>query len=307
MTPYDAIIVGGSYAGLAAALVLARARRRILVADAGAPRNHFARHARGVLAQDGRPGHEILAAARAQLAAYPSVSWFDGEITQASGSDGSFVLAAADGMPRPARKLLLASGVTDALPDIPGLAECWGESVLHCPYCHGYEIGGGVIGVLNATPHAAMHAQLIADWGEVTLFTQGADVIDAEQRAQLQCRGITLETVAVLHAEHSGRQLSGLHLADGRHIPLRALFVAVQTTPRGALPGLLGCALETTPQGSMLQTDAQKQTGIAGVYAAGDAALARSNITLAAADGVNAAVALHHALIAEDVAARRVA
>ncbi|MCQ4164994.1 NAD(P)/FAD-dependent oxidoreductase [Tahibacter harae] len=307
MTPYDALIVGGSYAGLAAGLILARARRRILIADAGAPRNHVARHAHGVLAQDGRPGHEILAAARAQLAAYPGVSWLAQEVTAACGSDGDFRLHAADGTAWRSRKLLLASGVTDTLPDIPGLAECWGASVLHCPYCHGYEIGGGAIGVLNATPHAALHAQLIADWGEVTLFTQGADVIDAEQRAQLTRRRIALETVPVRRAEGQGRQLSGLHLADGRRVPLRALFVAVQTNPRGALPGLLGCALESTPQGSILQTDAQKQTSIAGVYAAGDAALARSNITLAAADGVNAAVALHHALIATDDPARRLA
>lgn len=307
MTPYDAVIVGGSYAGLSAALMLARARRRILVADAGTPRNHAARHAHGVLAQDGRPGQEILAAARAQLAAYPSVSWLAQEITAASGSDGDFRLQAADGSTLHSRKLLLASGVSDALPDIPGLAECWGESVLHCPYCHGYEIGGGAIGVLNATPHAAMHAQLIADWGEVTLFTQGADVADTEQRAQLARRGIALETTPVLGAEYSARQLSGLHLADGRRIPLRALFVAVQTTPRGALPGLLGCEQEITPQGSILRTDAQKQTSVAGVYAAGDAALARSNITLAAADGVNAAVALHHVLIAEGYTAQRAA
>lgn len=307
MTPYDAVIVGGSYAGLAAALMLARARRRILIADAGTPRNHVARHAHGVLAQDGRPGQEILAAARAQLAAYPSVSWLAQEITAASGSDGDFRLQAADGSTLHSRKLLLASGVSDALPDIPGLTECWGESVLHCPYCHGYEIGGGAIGVLNATPHAAMHAQLIADWGKVTLFTHGADVVDAEQRAQLARRGIALETTPVLGAESNARQLSGLHLADGRRLPLRALFVAVQNTPRGALPGLLGCEREITPQGSILRTDAQKQTSVAGVYAAGDVALARSNITLAAADGVTAAVALHHVLIAEDDPARRAA
>jgi thioredoxin reductase len=301
MTSYDAIIIGGSYAGLSAALMLARARRRVLVADAGAPRNHVARHSHGVLAQDGRPGQEILAAARAQLAAYPSVTWLEQEIIAASGQDGDFQLRAADGRGLQARKLLLASGVSDALPRIPGIAECWGESVLHCPYCHGYEIGGGAIGLLNATPHAVAHAQLIADWGNVTLFTQGADLpADVDSQALLAHRGITLETCPVVALEHEARQLSAVRLANDRVRPLRALFIAVQTTPRGTLPELLGCEAEITPLGSILRTDAQKLTSVAGVYAAGDVALARSNITLAAADGVNAAVSLHHALVVED-------
>ena len=303
MNSHDALIVGGSYAGLSAAFMLARARRRVLVLDAGSPRNRFAAHSHGVLAQDGRDGSDILADARAQLAAYPTVEFVDATIEAAAGRDGDFVVTDTHGREFRGRKLLLAIGVTDTLPDIPGVAERWGRSVLHCPYCHGYEIGGGPIGLLSSGPTAAQHAALIADWGEVTLFTHGQPAPDDEHAPLLRRRKVTVETTAIDALKGDSDTLERILLQGGRHIAVRALFVALNSRPAGTLAAQLGCAFDPTPAGTIIRTDANKATGVAGVYAAGDAALARTNITLAAADGVVAGVSLHHALIADEVVA----
>lgn len=303
MNSHDALIVGGSYAGLSAAIMLARARRRVLILDAGSPRNRFAAHSHGVLAQDGRAGSEILADARAQLAAYATVEFVDTTIRTAAGRDGDFVVTDTRGHEFRGRKLLLATGVTDTLPDIPGVAERWGRSVLHCPYCHGYEIGGGPIGLLSSGPTAAQHAGLIADWGDVTLFTHGQPAPEDEHAPLLRWRKVAVETTAIAALEGDGDTLEHILLQDGRRIAVRALFVALDNRPAGTLASQLGCDFDPTPAGTIIRTDANKATGVAGVYAAGDTALARTNITLAAADGVVAGVSLHHTLIADEVVA----
>ncbi len=163
---YDAVIVGGSFAGLSAALQLARARRQVIVIDAGRPRNRFAEHSHGVLAQDGLAGSDILATARAQVAAYPTATIVSGEVFSAHILDRKFAVE-ANGEQIECKRLLLATGVVDMLPDIPGLSERWGKTVATCPFCHGYEIGGGSIGVLATGPLSVHHASLIADWGDV--------------------------------------------------------------------------------------------------------------------------------------------
>jgi thioredoxin reductase len=296
---YDAIIIGGSFSGLSAAMILGRARRSILVVDAGAPRNRFAAHSHGVLAQDGRPGSDILADARVQLSAYPTVTMVRGMAISVSGQDGGFVVRTADGASAEGRKLLLATGVVDTLPDVPGVAERWGKSVLHCPYCHGYEIGGGAIGVLATVPHSAQQAALVADWGDVTFFTNGWLEPDETERAVLDRRGVTIETARVSGLEGRGTELEGVRLEDGRLVAVRALFIGSATRMASPLAQTLGCALDDTPVGPIVRTDAQKLTTVAGVYAAGDAAYAPSNITLASADGVRAGMGIHRALIAD--------
>ena len=298
--PHDVAIIGGSYAGLAAATLLARAHRRVLVLDAGLPRNRFASHAHGVLGHDGRPGADILADARSQLLRYPTAEWQGADIVRIDGEDGRFAAHAADGRTWFARKLLLATGVTDMLPDLPGARERWGRTVLHCPYCHGYEISPGPIGVMAPAAHVQHYASLIADWGDVVLFANGEAVADPEL---LAARGVRIEPGPVAGLVGEAPALDGMRLADGRFVPLRALFLASRIAPSGPLPAMLGCATEDTPLGSMLRTDAQKQTTRAGVYAAGDIALMRSNITLATADGVTAGFSLHQALIADALGA----
>ena len=176
----EVIIVGGSYAGIAAGLILARARRAVTVIDAGLPRNRAASHSHGVLGLDGISGAELLKTARQQLLDYPSVRWIHAEAAHATASPDGVEVRTADGQVLAARKLLLASGISDQLPDLPGLAERWGSTVLHCPYCHGYEVGGGAIGVLGGYPMSAGKAPLFADWGNVTFFSQAGEISEEE-------------------------------------------------------------------------------------------------------------------------------
>lgn len=297
---HDAIIVGGSYAGLSAALMLARARRRVLVIDAGQPRNRHSAHAHGVLAQDGRPGAEILAEGCAQLLRYPTVTWRNAAATHAEGDDGDFRVRTADGSEHRARKLLLATGLVDAMPAVPGAAERWGRTVLHCPYCHGYEMSPGPFGVLVHSPMVGHYASMIADWGDVTLFTDGAPNPDPDL---LAARGVRVETAPVLGLEGEGTALDGMRLRDGRLVPLRAIFMPGALSPAGPLVQALGCELQEIPLGHIVRTNEQKLTSRPGVHAAGDAAIMRSNIVLACADGVLAGVSLHQSLIADAISA----
>lgn len=297
----DAVIVGGSFAGLSAAMMLARARRSVLVVDSGLPRNRFSSHSHGVLGLDGIPGGDLLRQAKAQLLDYPTVRWVNDSVTDAQPTVDGFAVTTAAGETWAARKLLLATGIRDVLPDLPGLAERWGHSVLHCPYCHGYEIGGGEIGLLGGHALSGMMASVLADWGRVTLFAHGM-ALDEDTLANLHRRGVRIETEQVVALEGDAPQLSAALLADGRRIDLRALFVSARQEMGSALVEQLGCELEESPVGVLVRVDAQKQTTVPGVYAAGDAT-AMGNITLASAEGVRAGVSMHHALIAEDGAA----
>lgn len=295
---FDAIIVGGSFAGLSAGLILARARRNVLVVDAGLPRNRFAAHSHGVLGLDGIAGSELLKQAKAQLLDYPTVRWSNDTVVDGHATPDGFALSTAAGETWATRKVLLATGIRDELPELPGLAERWGSSVVHCPYCHGYEIGGGSIGLLGGHAMSPKMASVLADWGQVTFFTQGVE-IEAEDLAILQRRGVTLETAPVMSLEGEAPQLSAAVLGDGRRTDIRALFVTAKQHMASPLAEKLGCALEDSPVGVLLTVDAQKQTSVPGVYAAGDATT-MGNITLAMAEGVRAGVGLHHALIAAD-------
>lgn len=297
---HDAVIVGGSYAGLAAAMPLVRARRRVLVIDDGKPRNRFSPHAHGFLTQDGRPGGEIAAAARAQVAAYPTAEFRTGRVVEARKTADGFGVALADGSAVEARRVLLAHGVEDVLPDIPGAAERWGKTALHCPYCHGYEIGGGAIGVLGTSPMSVHYALLIADWGEVTFFQNGAVALDAEDARKLSRRGVAVEPVPIAALEGDAPGLDGVRLADGRLVPLKAIFLGQYVRQPGRLAEMLGCAIEDTPVGQILKVDQIGQTNVPGVFAAGDAARAAGNVTLAAAAGTMAGTALHRSLVEED-------
>ncbi|HEL4257629.1 NAD(P)/FAD-dependent oxidoreductase [Stenotrophomonas maltophilia] len=294
----EVIIVGGSYAGIAAGLILARARRAVTVIDAGLPRNRAASHSHGVLGLDGISGAELLKTARQQLLDYPSVRWIHAEAAHATASPDGVEVRTADGQVLAARKLLLASGISDQLPDLPGLAERWGSTVLHCPYCHGYEVGGGAIGVLGGHPMSAGKAPLFADWGNVTFFSQAGEISE-EERAAMQQRGVQIEISTVIAVQGDQPTWLEVELADGRRIAQRALFVPATQAMATPLVQQLGCALVESPLGVLIEVDAMKQTSVPNVYAAGDATTV-GNITLAAAEGVRAGIGVHHALVSED-------
>jgi thioredoxin reductase len=300
--PHDAIIIGGSYAGLNAAMQLVRARRRVLIIDDNRPRNRFAARAHGVMGRDGMPGSEIAAEARAQVAAYPTAAFRRGEVVGVQSGACGFSVSLADGGQVTGRRVLLAHGVQDVLPDLPGVKERWGRKVLHCPYCHGYEIGGGPIGVLGASPMSVHQAVMVAEWGQVVLFLNDKLEPDAEQARMLERRGVIVEAMPVAALEGEGAGLDGARLADGRLIPLKAVFVGPRLRLNGDLAQAMGCEIEETPLGEMIRTDDLKQTTVPGVFAAGDAARMMSNVTLAAADGVMAGIGLHRSLIEEDAA-----
>lgn len=295
--PYDAVIVGGSFAGLSAGLQLARARRSILVIDEGRRRNRFSSHSHGFLGQDGREPAAIVAEAKAQLLAYPTVAWQDARASDAKIEGNGFSITDSGGDQHRARRLLLATGVRDELPAIPGLQERWGKSVLHCPYCDGYELGGGKLGVLASGSFSALKAALVADWGEVTLFLNGEAEPDAEATALLERRGVAIERAPIVAAEGEGTAMAGLRLADGRLAPIKALFVAAGICPASPLAEELGCAFDNGPFGPLLRVDGMKQTSVTGVYAAGDAATGRHSVALAVADGVLAGTGLHMSLL----------
>jgi thioredoxin reductase len=212
----DAIIIGGGFAGLSAAYILGRARRHVTIIDSGTPRNRFAAHSHGVLALDGKSGLEILADARRQLAAYPTVTFIEGQADSAGGTIDNFHVHLAGRDPITARRLLLANGMEDRLPEIPGLKERWGKTVLHCPYCHGYEIGGGPIGVIAMHSMSAHQAAVVADWGDVTLFTNAMPEPDETARSLLERRNVSLQPGAVSAIETGADEMLRVRLAKTR-------------------------------------------------------------------------------------------
>ncbi len=294
---YDVVIVGGSFAGLSAAMQLARARRRVLLVDAGRPRNRYAAHAHGFLGQDGVPPHEIVARAREQLARYPTVAFLDGEAVEAASRDGGFEIAMADGQRVRGARLILATGMRDELPALPGLRERWGQTVLHCPYCHGYEVAGQPLGVMAAHPLSAHQGMLLPDWGPTTYFTQGQFEPTAEEARQFEARGVRVERSPIVQLLGDAPALSGVVLADGRQLPIAALFVASKAHMASPLAAQLGCAFDEGPLGPVIRVDELRQTTAPGVYAAGDAATPMSNATLASASGVMAGVCAHRSLV----------
>ena len=305
LTTYDVIVVGGSFAGLSAAMQLARARRRVCVVDSGQPRNRFAAASHGFFGQDGEPPLAMIGQARRKLAAYPSVTFVQGTLvsaTAAAHSGQDFAVALQGGEQLAARKLVLAFGVQDGLPEIAGLRERWGATVLHCPYCHGFEFAGQRLGVLYHSPQSGMHAQLIADWGPTTLFLNGETTLDSAEHGRLLALGIAIEPARIAALEGPGQGLTGVRLqaaegGDACVVPLAALYVASATRPASPLAEQLGCAFDEGPMGPYVRTDANKMTTVPGVYAAGDLTLMRHNATLASAEGVLAGTGAHQALV----------
>lgn len=293
----DAIIIGGSFAGLSAAMYVARARRSVCVVDAGSPRNRFAEHSHGFFAQDGSEPGAMLATARAQVAAYPTVSFVRGEAAGAAREADGFSVTLATGEVLQGARLVLAFGVSDELPAIPGVAERWGRSVLHCPYCHGYEFSGQRLGVLNVSPMSLHQAMLIAEWGRTTFYLNGDPGPDPAALDGLRERGVAIEPAPVRALHGDGPRLSAIELADGRMSDVDALYLGPRTRLNSGIAQQLGCEVEEGAWGPVIRTDEQKMTTVPGVYAAGDITRSAHNVTWASADGVTAGLAVHRSLV----------
>jgi thioredoxin reductase len=290
---HDVIVIGGSYAGMAATLQLVRARRSVLVVDAGERRNRFASHSHGFLGQDGVSPGEIATNARRQLEAYPTLSWHNGRAEAILGQVDSFTVTTADGELHRGRRILLATGVADQLPPVAGLAERWGKAVFHCPYCHGYEIGQGRIGIIGTGPMSIHQAELLTDWGEVTLLVNEAVELSRDARSTLKRRGVTSEGAPIDRIEGH----ADVAMADGRLLRFAGLFAVSRTDPSGSLTEALGCKLEETPMGMQVRTDVENKTSVPGIFACGDVARVPHSVSLAVGNGAMAGAQVHRSLL----------
>jgi thioredoxin reductase len=292
---HDVVIIGGGPAGLSAALVLGRARRRVIVVDAGTPRNAPAAHMQGYLSRDGTPPAELLRAARAEVRSY-GVEIVDDRVVDAT---AGFAFRLAGGRTVEARQVLLATGAVDELPDVGGARERWGRDLLHCPYCHGWELRDRALGVLGTGPGSVEHAHLLRQWtDDVVLFTHTATVTAAE-RASLDARAIAVVDGTVERLVVADDRLRGVQLADGRTVPRDALFIRPALRAHADGPAAaLGC--EMVARG-LVRTDTDGRTSVPGVWSAGNATNPRAQVITAAGEGSAVAIAINTELVKDDI------
>ena len=303
--PWDSIVIGGGAAGLSAALMLGRARRRVLVVDAGEPRNRFAAHMHGALGHDGLDPAELLRRGREEVRGY-GVEVREGSATGVFDDDdptspGTLTVRFTGDWEASARSIVVASGQTDQLPDLPGLREQWGVGVLHCPYCHGWQVRGKRLAVLGSTPMSVHQAQLVRQWSDDLVFlTAGAGELDHGTAARLRSRGVRLEPTPVAGILSHGGPLTGVRLEDDRVLHIDAVFVASTGQPH--LDFLGGLGLETTegPMGSYLVTDQFGQTSHPRVWAVGNVANPGATVPVSMAAGSMAGGMVNMALVNEE-------
>jgi thioredoxin reductase len=298
MNTFDVVIIGGGAAGLSAALVLCRARRRVLVVDSGAPRNAPAAHLHGFLSRDGMPPSDLLAAGRAEVRGYGGTV-MTGAVTAVSSLPDSFQVQLAEGEQVSARRVLVATGLRDELPDIPGLVARWGRDVLHCPYCHGWEVRDQPLAVLWNGPETVRYAQIVRQWSDDVVLFARADTLTQGQRSQLAARAIGIVEGAVSGVLVEDDHLTAVRLNDGRVIFRAAVFVPPRFVPKGDLLAGLGCDLDE--QGWVMMTGAAGATSMPGVWVAGNVANPRAQLITAAGEGSAAAIAINADLTDEDV------
>ncbi|MEV6024951.1 NAD(P)/FAD-dependent oxidoreductase [Streptomyces sp. NPDC052036] len=307
---YEVVVVGGGPAGLSAALVLGRARRRTLVVDAGEPRNAPASHLHGYLSRDGRPPADLLAAGREEIARYGVELVRDRAVDAVRDSGGEFDVTLAGGGSAHARMLVLATGLRDELPPVPGVAERFGRDVLHCPYCHGWEVRDRPFGVLATSPSGVHQALMVSQWSkDVTLFLH---TVAEDELSDLDLRRLAAAGVGVVRGEVAGLvaeedRLTGVRLADGTVHDRSVLFVAPRAVPRSGLFERLGAELSETPFGSYPVVDERGLTTVPGLWAAGNAIGFAEQIVNAASRGYRAGAGINGELLMTDLdAAARV-
>ncbi|WP_448616415.1 NAD(P)/FAD-dependent oxidoreductase [Modestobacter sp. URMC 112] len=309
---YEVVVVGGGAAGLNGALMLARSRRTVLVVDAGAPRNAPAAGVHGLLGREGMPPGELLERGRSEVRSYGG-HVVVGEATGAARAGDGFRVELADGRTVAARRLLVTTGLVDELPDVPGLRERWGRDVLHCPYCHGWEVRDQAIGVLACGPMAVHQALLFRQLSaDVVLFTHEQPAPSGEQAEQLAALGVRVVTGAVACVEVAGDRLAGVRLADGRLVARTVVTVQSRMVARAGFLAGLGLVPVPHPSGMgvHLPADPAGRSGVPGVWVAGNVTDLAAQVGAAASAGAFAGAQVNADLVAEDarraVAATRV-
>jgi thioredoxin reductase len=297
LSEVDVAVIGGGAAGLSAALVLSRARRRVAVLDAGAPRNAPAAHMQGFLSRDGVPPGELVAAGRAEAVAYGAQLISTTVTSLATRGMAGYDVLRAEARQLTARRVLVTTGLRDELPDIPGLRERWGRDLLHCPYCHGFEVRDQPLGVLGGTPGAVEHALLIRQWSADVIYFPHTDELTDDDWQRLAARGIQVTAGTVAGLIVTDDRLHGVELDAGNVVLRTAVFVRPRLIPNSALLIELGCAADDS---GWVAADATGRTSVPGVWVAGNVVNPRAQVITAAGEGSSAAIAINADLVQED-------
>ncbi|MGX5689033.1 NAD(P)/FAD-dependent oxidoreductase [Arcticibacter tournemirensis] len=294
---FDVIIIGGSYSGLSAAMALGRSLRRVLIIDSGLPCNRQTPHSHNFITQDGKTPKEISQLAREQVEKYDTVRFQNGLAVKGAKTEYGFEVETRSGEKFNAKKIILATGVRDIMPAITGFSECWGISVVHCPYCHGYEIKSLTTGIL-ADGDAAMHYALLVSnlTKDLVVFTNGASSLTSDQRQKLEDHNIAIVEAEVDRLEQSDGQIERIVFKNGTTAPVEALYARVPFVQHSDIPEQLGC--EMTEEG-LVKTTAFQQTTVSGVFACGDNAMLMRSVANAVASGNLAGAAVNKELCEE--------
>lgn len=294
---FDVIIVGGSYAGLSAGMGLGRALRNVLIIDSGQPANRYTPHSHNFLTHDGRSPAEIATIAKQQVDKYSTVKRITGQVLSAERIDKEFTVTLADGARYRASKLIFATGIVDICPEIQGLSECWGKSVLHCPYCHGYEVRDVATGILGNGDYAFDFGSLISNWtSQLTIYTNGASTLSKEQTAKLTKHNIRIVEDQIDSLNHTNGYLDGIAFVNGNSTIVKALYTRPAFKQHSDLPKTLGC--ELTEDG-YIKVDGGHHTTVAGLYACGDNVTRMRTVANAVAMGTTTAITLNKDMILE--------
>ena len=294
----DVVIVGGGPAGLSAALTLARARRRVTVVDAGEPRNAPADGVHGLLALDGLSPAELLARGRAEVFGYGG-EIVAGEVVDVSHASDGFAVVLGGGDILRARRLLIATGLVDELPEVPGVRQQWGTGVLHCPYCHGWEVQDRWIGVLATGPMSVHQALMFRQWSPRIRFFAGDQETAREDRACLTALDIAIVEGRIEHLEVDGGRVTGVRLAGGQLIEVDVAVVSPRMVARAEVFAGIGVEPREHPAGSFIEADSTGRTSVPGVWVAGNASDLSAQVSVAAAEGTRAAQHINADLVRE--------
>lgn len=298
-THFDAIIIGGSYSGLSAAMALGRALRQVLIIDSGFPCNAQTPHSHNFITQDGETPHSIASKARDQVATYDTVKFHSGLVIDGTETASGFEIITEAGETFTTKKLLFATGVKDVMPPIDGAAACWGISMIHCPYCHGYEVRNEKTGILANGEIAFEFSKLILNWTkELTIFTNGKSTLSSDQTMKLKDKGIALIETEIVAFEHTNGVLEKVRFKDGEQMELKAMYAKLPFKQHSDLPEKLGCAL--TEQG-YIHVDAFQKTNVPGILACGDNTTPMRSVSNAVAQGTLAGAMMNSELVNESL------
>ena len=294
---FDVIIIGGSYAGLATAMALGRALRNVLIIDSGRPCNRQTPHSHNFLTQDGKSPKEIATLAKQQVVAYDTVTFFDGIATKGLKTSNGFEIQTETGNKFSATKLVFATGIKDVMPNIIGFSECWGISVLHCPYCHGYEVKNEITGILGNGEYGFEFSKLISNWTKkLILFTNGTSTLTDEQKILLEKHSIEIVEKEIKELEHQNGQLKSILFKDGSKQIVKAIYTKLPFEQNCTLAEQLGC--ELTEDG-YIKIDAFQKTTTENVFACGDNATRIRTVANAVAMGTLTGMTVNKELIEE--------